>query len=246
MAPTPYDTNNAELVKRDPFEGGMPRPDRLADRFFLYGRRYGYVRAICNFIGRRWFSFWKLTGPLFAPAYIRRWLAKDIPHILNLGGGGVIFDRWLTVDVDPRSDVYVDITQRLPFPDASIDVVYAEEVIEHVPRETGLAMLREVTRVLKPGGWIRLTTPSLNYFANRALADLEGSRAINDIFYRHEHRHIYSEADLQALLREAGFVEMMPSSYRDPNSRYGYFDTHPARFAFALAEWSQYWEAQRP
>ncbi len=96
--------------------------------------------------------------------YLRRWLNSPGPHILNLGGGGVLFERWLTADVDPRSDVYVDVTRPLPFRDATIDVVYSEEVIEHISPHHASAMLRECLRILKPGGWLRLTTPSLDYF----------------------------------------------------------------------------------
>jgi predicted SAM-dependent methyltransferase len=39
-------------------------------------------------------------------------------------------------------------------------------MIEHVPYEAGLAMLRECFRVLKPGGVIRLSTPDLAFLVN--------------------------------------------------------------------------------
>ena len=58
----------------------------------------------------------------------------------------------------------------LPFADGTFDVVISSEVIEHVP-EPHLAV-RELVRVLKPGGVLALTTPNRIWhfaisFANR-------------------------------------------------------------------------------
>ncbi len=134
----------------------------------------------------------------------------------------------------------------LPFPRGSIDVIYMEEVIEHVSKSQAEALLLECIRILKTGGWIRITTPSLNYFCKRLLSEPAQTDEINDIFYLHSHRHIYSEEELENLLEVVGFVSVRQSFYRDATSHYGYFDMHPERFAFAPAESSQYWEASKP
>lgn len=211
-----------------------------------YSARYGLVHTLCSALGRKWFGFWLALGPWATKPYLQRWLASANPRILNLGGGGTISDRWLTADVDPRSDVFMDVAKPLPLPDGVIDVVYSEEVIEHIDRDGGRRMLAESFRILKPGGILRLTTPSLDYFAKRAIEEAAAVHEINEIFYQHGHRYIYSESAMRQALEEAGFCAVIRSSYRDPASRYGYFDSHPARFAFAPPEWSQYWEAQKP
>jgi len=47
----------------------------------------------------------------------------------------------------------------LPYPDRSFDLVTIAEVIEHV--ENHRAVLREIRRVLKPGGLVIITTPNI-------------------------------------------------------------------------------------
>ncbi|MCA3055307.1 MAG: class I SAM-dependent methyltransferase [Rhodocyclaceae bacterium] len=55
-----------------------------------------------------------------------------------------------------RIDYVCDITA-IPVPDASFDVVLCTEVLEHV--QDPIATLRELTRVLRPGGKLLLSAP---------------------------------------------------------------------------------------
>lgn len=50
--------------------------------------------------------------------------------------------------------------QRLPFPDASFDIVISTDVLEHVPDDAAAA--NEILRVLKPHGVAVLTVPALH------------------------------------------------------------------------------------
>lgn len=60
-----------------------------------------------------------------------------------------------------------DLENGLPFPDAFFDVVVAGEVIEHVLNIDFL--LDEIKRVLKPRGFIVITTPNLASLGRRIL-----------------------------------------------------------------------------
>lgn len=53
-----------------------------------------------------------------------------------------------------------DMTESIPMPDGSADFVLFQEGIEHVPDQ--LATLREMNRILKPGGVLILTTPNIS------------------------------------------------------------------------------------
>jgi SAM-dependent methyltransferase len=55
-------------------------------------------------------------------------------------------------------DVRIDVTD-LDFPDASFDIVLCNHVLEHVPDDR--QALRELRRVLAPGGWASLLVPDL-------------------------------------------------------------------------------------
>lgn len=67
------------------------------------------------------------------------------------------FQTHHTADLfEPGMDYVVDIT-RMPFRDASYDMIYASHVLEHVQQDD--AALREIVRVLKPGGIAILPVP---------------------------------------------------------------------------------------
>jgi ubiquinone/menaquinone biosynthesis C-methylase UbiE len=60
-----------------------------------------------------------------------------------------------------------DIEKGIPFKDEFFDMVYSAEVIEHILNPDG--MLQECNRVLKPGGYVLITTPNLTVWYNRIL-----------------------------------------------------------------------------
>jgi len=74
--------------------------------------------------------------------------------------------RVFGVDIEPDarnlldgSFEIADLNCRLPFEDESFDLVTSVEGIEHLENPHGF--LREINRVLKPDGWVILTTPNI-------------------------------------------------------------------------------------
>lgn len=57
----------------------------------------------------------------------------------------------------PGVDVVADLNKRLPFDDASFDVVHANQVLEHVADL--IPLIHEIHRILKPGGLLVAHTP---------------------------------------------------------------------------------------
>jgi len=82
-----------------------------------------------------------------------------------------------------------DATQRLPFDDASFDLVTALDVIEHVKED--VAIIREAARVLRPGGALAISTPAFQWLWS-----------YNDVLNGHVHR--YTPRELQTRIERAG------------------------------------------
>jgi 2-polyprenyl-3-methyl-5-hydroxy-6-metoxy-1,4-benzoquinol methylase len=106
----------------------------------------------------------------------------------------------------PELDVrLVDSLGGWQLADASFDVVWAGEVIEHVADTA--AWLSEVRRVLRPGGRLLLSTPAHGRLTMLALA--LSRRAFAARFDpRGEHLRFYSRATLTELLEDFRFQEV--------------------------------------
>lgn len=100
----------------------------------------------------------------------------------------------------------------LPFPDGSFNTVVSNCVIEHIPNND--AVLREISRVLRPGGTFATTLPSEHYpdfllgstvFRKLGLAGL--GRSYGDFFNRISHHyHVYPPQVWRQRLQAAGFA----------------------------------------
>jgi hypothetical protein len=65
--------------------------------------------------------------------------------------------RYVTADLEPgAAELEIDITN-IALPDGSFDAILCSHVLEHVPDDT--AAMRELHRVLKPGGWVIVMVP---------------------------------------------------------------------------------------
>jgi SAM-dependent methyltransferase len=63
--------------------------------------------------------------------------------------------------VDGVTSEFVDLSEPLPYPDDTFDLAVCQEGIEHLPNQ--LLVLSEFHRVLKPGGSLLVSTPSLSH-----------------------------------------------------------------------------------
>jgi SAM-dependent methyltransferase len=99
-------------------------------------------------------------------------------EVLDLGAGAGIVQQLqfkgqvrcvCGIDPDPRvlvnphlDEAAVGVGEALPFADDRFDLVYCDNVVEHLP-DPG-AVFSEVSRVLKPGGHFLLKTPNRRHY----------------------------------------------------------------------------------
>lgn len=137
---------------------------------------------------------------------------------LHLGCGRVIIPGWQNLDFHPEPGaIRCDLSKPLPYPDASVDLIFSEHFIEHLTREQGVALLKECRRVLKPGGAVRISTPDLDTLVDayksrdleryKSVGWLPGSAAkmMNEGMRSWGHLFLYCEMELIRAFQEAGF-----------------------------------------
>jgi 2-polyprenyl-3-methyl-5-hydroxy-6-metoxy-1,4-benzoquinol methylase len=89
---------------------------------------------------------------------------------------------------------------RLPIADCSVDAAAAVEVIEHL--ENPRALLRELVRIVRPGGWVVVTTPNqLSVLSLLTLIVKGRFAAFQDRAYP-AHRTALLDIDLLRIARE--------------------------------------------
>jgi predicted SAM-dependent methyltransferase len=116
-----------------------------------------------------------------------------------------------------------DLRFPLPYPDATFEGAYSEHCIEHLYPHQALQLMRELHRVLKPGGVLRVAVPDLGKYIDFYLGksvDPEfsmfrsGCEAIWCLTQNWGHRSVWDRTMLTEKLREAGFKESHETSYR--------------------------------
>ena len=89
--------------------------------------------------------------------YIEKMILKSDGIKLNLGGRFNKKEDYRSVDLKD-ADIICDLNKSWPFEDNSVSVIRADDVIEHLldPLHT----IKEIYRILKPGGWLIGQVPS--------------------------------------------------------------------------------------
>ncbi len=136
---------------------------------------------------------------------------------LHLGCGHKYIPGMINADGNrfQKIDLWIDLRNRLPFPDRSCRFVYSSHTLEHLFPDEAINLLQEIRRVLRPGGTARIAVPSVDHALQvahgaavedwpRPFAD-PVAQAVNYLFCEGQHKYAYTYSILDAFARKAGF-----------------------------------------
>jgi predicted SAM-dependent methyltransferase len=94
---------------------------------------------------------------------------------LEIGGGRNAVEGYEILDCKPGVQHIAKWGyERLPFADETFDEVYSSHTIEHIPWYNVESALKEVYRILKPGGVVEIHTLNFRYMVDHYLAKKVG------------------------------------------------------------------------
>jgi len=140
---------------------------------------------------------------------------------LHVGCGpqNLMADWW---NVDIRSfrgvDEVADVT--LSWPWRELDYVYGEHFLEHLDPEQAVAFLAQARASLRPGGRVRLSTPSLEWVWATHLRSKGSDDEVvadtyraNRAFHGWGHKFLYTRPFLVRLMTESGLTDVQFHEY---------------------------------
>jgi len=117
------------------------------------------IRNLCNFRG--------LYKYISRKTYILLNIFSSNKKIIVGDNNNKYFGRgWETVDMKGADHVLNVIDTTLPFKDNEISLIYTSHMIGHITNKEALKLFKEFFRILRPGGFLRISAPNSDYYIN--------------------------------------------------------------------------------
>ena len=131
---------------------------------------------------------------------------------LNLGSGDTPLDGYDNIDIKQGRVAYpLDTIET-----GSVDEVRASHLLEHFTRAEQLPILKEWSRVLKPGGLLQIAVPDFDRIVGAYQRPNAGANPLEMYLMGgqtdavDQHKVIYNPGKLRALLKAAGLLRVEP------------------------------------
>lgn len=122
---------------------------------------------------------------------------------LHLGCGDYWFDGYINIDhaVLAGTDIILDLRERLPFQDQTIQIIESHEFVEHFTKAEIDTILEDWKRVLVDNGTVITVVPDIEELMKQGLID-----QIYGI--EQDHKWGYTEQSLKELFEKHGFQDI--------------------------------------
>lgn len=135
-------------------------------------------------------------------------IVKFFPYLENAIGFDLSVDRNFSHPIIKL--IEADLNLRLPLPDNWFDAVVSTATLEHLADQR--SAVKEIYRVLKPGGYLLLTTPRDR--AKLILQFLAAKLHWLDTAEIMDHKNYLTPRQLAELARQAGFREVKVKTFQ--------------------------------
>jgi predicted SAM-dependent methyltransferase len=201
-----------------------------ADGKFSWNRPITSYTKFHQFFNR-FITPWILNKNLFVPSK----LVKGKEY-LQVGCGYNIYDDFINTDIEWKPNVIPwDISKiakdNYPIANGTLQGIYTEHCLEHIPFKSTKDNLKEFYRLLKPGGTVRIAVPDGELFIDLYNKHRQGEKvkipcpddrpeptpmiSINRIARSHGHQFMYDFETFKYLLEEVGFKNVKKETFRN-------------------------------
>jgi len=181
------------------------------------------IKKLSQSLGVMCYEIYSLVCCIAGLIKVKLFFSQASHNRLEIGAGISKKQGMITSDLDLNSDYPFDLRAGLPFPDESVDFIYAEHVLEHFQFKDVMMLLGECKRVMKHGAELKVSVPDAriylnaycqaNEFDHKAFCTFDAGlnfqlriNYVNYMFYMGgNHRHMFDEESLLFTLKSVGF-----------------------------------------
>jgi predicted SAM-dependent methyltransferase len=141
---------------------------------------------------------------------------SDGKILLHIGCGEINAPEFINIDARKFSHIHI-VTRnifRLWIPSNTADLIYMCHILEHVPRNKLSVVLKEMLRILKPNGKLRLSVPDFNHLisiyndTSQMIESISPPLMGGQAFPENFHFEVFNKRYLEKLLMNNGFINI--------------------------------------
>jgi predicted SAM-dependent methyltransferase len=178
----------------------------------------------------KFFTPWILNKRIFVPNRLLK--GKEY---LQVGCGYNIYSDFINMDIEWKPnvipwDISVIKDDNYPIETSSLEGIYTEHCLEHIPFSSTKDNLKEFYRMLKPGGTVRIAVPDGELFIDMYLKARNGEpyeipheeelaeptpmMVLNKVARGYGHLFLFDFDTFKYLMEEIGFKDIKKETFR--------------------------------